>query len=338
MLMRFFAALTALLSLLTGLKTPESARCAPVVTGSFLQCWYCAGWNDARWAQEAAYMKEAGLEYLVLQTTASQDDAGVWTVYYPSHIADFGAPGETDVIGLALKHCKAQGIKVFIGLADYAGWWGEGAFSQDYFTVCSLMTEMQREIYAAYRPAYGDTLYGWYFPPEIDNVLPMKLSVTRIAKGLNLVLDTATALDGTMPVMLSPYFSETYAVPSVLATLPMWQTFFETARFRPGDIFAPQDAVGAGWTREEHLEKVWQMYRAAVDACDKGVLLWANCENFTSAAAGNVPADMERFARQLKLAAKYTDNIISFSMNHFYSPFTDADAYGAYLSYLAELG
>ena len=52
----------------------------------------------------------------------------------------------------------------------------------------------------------------------------------------------------------------------------------------------------------------------------------------------NVPADMERFVRQLSLAAKYTDNIISFSMNHFYSPFTDADAYGAYLRYLADLG
>ena len=64
----------------------------------------------------------------------------------------------------------------------------------------------------------------------------MKLGVPRIAKGLNIVLKTATALDPAMPVMLSPYFSEQYTVPSALGTLPMWQAFFAAADFREGDI------------------------------------------------------------------------------------------------------
>lgn len=337
MLKRFFAALFALLGLLAGHTVPAAERCVPAPTGTFLQAWYCADWDDARWAQEAAFMKEAGMEYMILQTTASLDDTG-WTVWYPSAIKAFSGARQGNVLEGALKSCREAGIRVFVGLADFSDWWGKAGFSDAYFSVCEIMAEMQREICETYRPVYGDTLYGWYFPPEIDNVPTMKLSIRRIAQGLNLVLDTATELDETMPVMLSPYFSESYALPSVLCTLPMWHAFFETAHFRPGDIFAPQDAVGAGWTKEEHLEKVWQMYRAAVDACDKGVVLWANCENFTSTPEGNVPADTERFARQLALAAKYTDNIICFSINHFYSPFTDAQAYEAYLDYLTALG
>ena len=337
MLKRYFAALFALLGLLTNHGVPQENRCAPAVTGTFLQAWYCADWDASRWAQETAYMKEAGMEYLILQTTASLEN-GAWTVWYPSALPAFQNARQGDVLEQALKSCDAAGIRVFVGLADFDDWWGKGGFSREYRPVCELMAEMQREIYERYHPLYGDTLCGWYFAPEIDNIPTMKLSVRRIAAGLNVVLDTAGALDPAMPVMLSPYFTESYAVPSVVFTLPMWHTFFEAARFRPGDIFAPQDAVGAGWTKEKHIEKVWQMYRAAVDASDRGVVLWANCENFAPGEGGNAPADMDRFTRQLAVAARYTDRIVCFSMNHFYSPYIDAVAYDAYLRYLTALG
>ena len=317
MLKRITAFFSLLLAVLHLAPAPAAPKCAPRPTGSFIQAWYCAGWDDARWDEEAAWMKAEGLEYLILQSLASMDGSGAWTVYYPSGIEAFGEKTAADALRGALKSCKKAGIKVFVGLADFADWWGKGGFSPQYAGVCGLMAEMQREIYAAYAGEFGDTLYGWYFPPEIDNVPLMKLGIRRIAKGLNAVLDTAAALDPAMPVMLSPFFSEKSAVPSVLATLPMWQAFFREARFRPGDIFCPQDAVGAGWTKEAHLEKVWGMYAAAVEGCGKGVRLWANCENFTSLNEGNVPADEARFARQLEVASRYAENIVCFSYNHF---------------------
>ena len=331
MLKRWISAFLALLAAVLHLTpAPTERKCAPAVSGSFLQAWYCTGWDDARWDAETAWMKEAGLDYLVLQTLAYLDENGGWQVNYASALPVFGTAEKADVLTGALKSCQKAGIRVFVGLADFADWWNRGGVSPQYETVCEVMTQMQREIYETYRPQYGETLYGWYFPPEINNVLLLGLGLPAIPRGLNAVLDAATALDPAMPVMLSPYFSEAYALNSVTATLPLWQTFFEQTRFRPGDIFCPQDAVGAGWTSEKNLEKVWRMYAAAVEGSGKGVRLWANCENFT---ADYSSAPIDRFARQLGTAARYTERIICFSMNHYYSPYTDAAAYEAYLRY-----
>lgn len=325
------AFLTLALFVLRLSPAPEAPVCEPRPTGTFLQAWYCADWDADRWHAETAWMKEAGMDYLILQSLASKDAGGNWTVYYASALPVFKGAAAGNVLPGLLRSCKAAGIKVFLGLADFSGWWGRGGFAKDYAAVCEVMAQMQRELWETYAPDYADTLYGWYFPPEIDNIPQMKLSVGRIAKGLNMVLRQATALDPAMPVMLSPFFSEKLAVPSVLATLPMWQAFFAKAEFRPGDIFCPQDAVGAGYTKMKHIEKVWRMYALAVEGCGKGVRLWANCENFTSLPEGNVPAPAERFARQTEIAARYAENIVCFSMNHYCSPFAAPEAYREYM-------
>ena len=340
MIIRFFSALFALLFSLLGLRPAAERRCEAKVTGSFIQSWYCADWDGERWAEEAAFMRELGLEYLVLQTTADMDASGNWTAWYPSELPELSDCRSGGVIEGALRSCREAGIRVFVGLADFAGWWDGAGAAPDFDAVCGLMTRMQREIYEKYSPEYGDTLFGWYFAPELDNVPAVRLSLGKIAEGLSGVLDTATELDPAMPVMMSPFFTEYTDTPSVLATLPMWTSFFEKARFRDGDVFCPQDAVGAGWTKEEHLEKVWKMYRAAVDNAPVELKLWANCECFTSAietsspfgppANGlteNTPAPLDRFERQLDIASKYAERVISFSVNHYYSPFTDPEAY-----------
>ena len=221
-----------------------------------------------------------------------------------------------------------------------------GLFGQ-YDKVCAVMADMQREIFARYHERYPEAFYGWYFTPEISNVPTMKASVPSLARGLNRVLDTATALDPAMPVLLSPYFTEYLAVPSVLATLPLWQTLLETAHFRDGDIFCPQDAVGAQWTPQRDLEKVWQMYREAVDGCGKELCLWANCETLTVARKAiplmppatvetvNSAATLDRLVWQMQIAAKYCDEIVTFSYNHYYCPLTGTRVYhDCYLDYL----
>lgn len=344
MLSKIITAFFLLIASLLRLTPAPEPKCPAVVTGSFLQAWYCAGWDGDRWDAETAWMKETGLDTLILQHTAQMEADGRWTAYYPSALPALQNDG-ADIVGNALKSCKKAGIRVFVGLAEFSGWWDEAGFSGDWDAVCETMAGMQEEIYRNYAPEYGDTLYGWYFSPEISNSPLMKLSLPRIAAGFNKVLNRASELDPAMPVMLSPYYSEYLTVPSVTATLPMWQSFLNMADLRDGDIFCPQDAVGAAWTREKSLEKVWKMYAAAVSSAGADVKLWANCENFTAAQQGgpfappanglaeNIPAPMDRFAWQLETACRYAEKIVCFSMNHYYSPFADREAYDAYLDY-----
>ena len=348
MLKRSIAAFFALVLALLGHAPATQQKTEPVFTGSFLQAWYCVDWDDDRWDAEIAAMKEAGLDKLILQDTAQMDLRGGWTVYYPTELPalrDHGGYG--DVIDGALRACQKGGIKAFIGLASFESWWVLGGLFGQYSKVCRVMAEMQREIYARYYPLYPDAFYGWYFTPEISNIPTMKATVPTLARGLNRVIDTATALNSDMPVLMSPYFTEYIAVPSVLATLPMWQTLLQAVHFRDGDIFCPQDAVGAQWTPERDLRKVWQMYRAAVDSCGVRLQLWANCECMT-VARGSVPlmppatietvnsaCTLDRLVQQMQTAAQYCEEIVTFSYNHYYCPQTGTRAYhDCYLDYL----
>ncbi len=337
MLKRLLASFFALLLSLLQLSPAAAPKCVPAARGSFIQAWYCADWDEARWDAEAAFLREAGAEVLILQHVAEMDKNGAWTAYYPSALPELAERSAGDVIGGALKSCAKAGVRVFVGLAEFADWWDLSGLSPRYQTVCDVMPRMQREIWETYAPRYGDTLCGWYFSPEISNSPVMKAALPAVACGLNRVLETATALDPAMPVMLSPYYSERFTLPSVLATLPMWQSFFGMTAFRDGDIFCPQDAVGAGWTREKSLEKMWKMYDAAVGSSPAALRLWANCECFTSTDGGNVPAPLDRFVRQMETASRYAEKIVCFSLDHFYSPFTDEAACRTYLQYLDTL-
>lgn len=347
-LFSIISAFFVLLQSLSGFAPVQEQKCNPAFNGTFVQSWYSSYWDDERWQNEIKVMKEAGVEYLILQDIASLSSDGEWTLYYPSGLDAFAdTPVYCDVIENALSNCTGTGIKVFIGLVDFEKWWVGAGLTRDFKTVCDTSADMVTEIYENYYSDYSDCFYGWYFTPEINNNPIMKASSGLIAKGLNKIIAAADRADKNLPILLSPYFTEYLAVPSVLSALPEWTAFMQNVNFRDGDVFCPQDAVGAGWTKESHLEKVWKMYYAAVDACPADVKLWANCENFTSANEGGLfspPATVEkeistctldRFVRQMNVASKYCENIITFSFSHYYSPYCVDDVYyKTYLSYL----
>jgi hypothetical protein len=190
---------------------------------------------------------------------------GSWEVYYPSYCQAFnGSYVGEDCVEAALRNCSGTGIKVSSGLQCFDDWWDLAAFGSQYKEVCNISAYMAEEMYNRYHSLYPDSFYGWYFVPEINNMPHVKLSIDAVADGLNTILDKITELDPNMPMLLSPYFTEYISVPSALATLPMWITFFDRAELRDGDIFCPQDAIGAKWVSEKNLEKIWRMYSEAV--------------------------------------------------------------------------
>lgn len=333
------ALLVFLMAALSGFAVPEEKKCDPAFTGSFIQSWASSSWNDDQWESETEYMKQCGLEYLVVQdlaTKASEKTGGSWTLYYDSQLPEFeGADkSETDVLEKALYHCKKAGIKVFVPLAMFDDFWTETALTKQYYEICELSSKMAQEIYGKYYEGYEDTFCGWYFVPEINNNLLNVIGVKRLAEGLNVILGKLTELDSSLPLLLSPFYTNYMSGGSALS-LAQLVSFFEYTDFRQGDIFCPQDAVGAGWIKEKNLQKVWALYSEAIEACDKGVRLWANVECFTSATPDTltdgitgpaatentvyVPATFDRLTRQMEIASAYAENIITFSFNHYYS-------------------
>ena len=102
-------------------NTPTERKCNPEFNGTFLQSWMSGSWDDDRWQTEIENMKEAGIEYLILQDVANKGSealGGEWNVYYDSELPVFeDAAFGGNVIEAALRNCEGSGIKVFIGLA-----------------------------------------------------------------------------------------------------------------------------------------------------------------------------------------------------------------------------
>ena len=337
-IIKVISALMAFLMSVLSFGTAQSERrCNPEFNGTFIQSWMSSSWDDERWQTEIENMKEAGIEYLILQDIAEKGSealGGSWNVYYDSELPAFGnAVYGGNVIEKALRNCEGSGIKVFVGLAMFDDFWEETSLSPQYKEVCGVMADMVKEIYGKY--GSYECFYGWYFTPEISNSLIRQIYIKGIADGINLVIDSINETDGSKPLLMSPFMSEYLSAGPVLS-LATYVRLINSINFRDGDIFAPQDAVGAKWVSEKNLERNWKLYRAAVDSCEADLRLWANCENFSTVVAPSVlegilnpPATentvyvtetLDRFVRQMDIASRYTDNIITFSYNHYYSP------------------
>ncbi len=331
-------------------ETPEK-KCNPEFNGTFLQSWMSSTWDDERWLEEIENMKNAGIEYLIIQDVATKSADDNWSVYYESKLSVFdNAVYYNNVIDAALRNCKNSGIKVFIGLAMFDDFWTEGAITSQYKEMCSVAADMVEEIYANYYNEYSDCFYGWYFTPEFNNVLTCQININGLCDGLNIIIDSMNKTDKNLPFLMSPFFAE-YLATGPCLTLINLVRMFNRIKFRDGDIFAPQDAIGALWTSEKNLETIWKMYSAAADTCEADVKLWANCENFSLAFADtlldgiitrpatenttSVTSTLDRFAWQMDIASKYAENIITFSYNHYFSPsFVNPAFQKTYIDYL----
>lgn len=320
-----------------GSVLPENSEpgCKAKFTGTFVQSWLSSQWSEERWAKEVETMEKDGIEYLVLQDIANMNSNDEWTVYYDSDIEAFStAEYPADVVKAALKAVKGSNIKVFVGLTMFDDFWTTGTLTSKYDKVCDITAQMLEDIYNSYYNSYSDNFYGWYFTMELNNILNCQIGTSRAVKGLNKVLNKASEVDSSLPLMMSPFTSNYLSVGKTAAFM-QWYKVFTSAAWRDGDIIAPQDAVGADWVEEEDLKAIWEMYYMAINESEADLRLWANCENFTLAIADSVgagfitrpasenvvsvPATLDRFIRQMEIASQYCENIITFSYTHYYS-------------------
>lgn len=340
LLSKIISTVMAFLMIMSGGASGNTEKkCEAKFNGTFIQSWMGSKWDDARWEKEIQNMKEAGIEYLIIQDVANKSTAasgGKWKVFYDSDVSDLkNAAFDGNSVEKTLRHCSKAGIKVFVGLAMFDDFWYQGAMTSQYGDMCSVAADMVKDLYNKYYKKYPETFYGWYFTPEINNVLTCQINIDGMADGLNEIIDSINEVNPSMPLLLSPFYAE-YLANGPVPTLANLVRFFDRVNFRDGDIFAVQDAVGAKWVSEDNLEMTWELYKKAVDSCDADIRLWANCENFTLAFADTafdgifsrpatensvvVTSTLDRFVWQMNVASRYAENIITFSYNHYYSP------------------
>ena len=86
------------------------APTAAAISGSFIQPWLVADWDDARWQQEYAMLSEAGIHRLIFMHTVHTDKEGKAQAVYPTRIEGI-APAQTTCWTAACAMHKRRGSR-----------------------------------------------------------------------------------------------------------------------------------------------------------------------------------------------------------------------------------
>lgn len=307
---------------------PVNQSMYPHICGSFIQEFLVKNWNEERWDQEMQMMVNSGMDYLIFAPTLLTNSLDTIISYYPSTLSHKSST--FDLVEACLRSAQKFGIKVFIGLNFNERWW---KVDYDGFWLLKQMQEgnlVAKELYERYKHKYPDAMYGWYWVWEIDNYNAAPKETQQIlSEALNVNLDFLSILSPGMPLMLSPFMN--YRLGTAKQYRDLWINIFAQTRFRKGDIFSPQDCIGAGGLNLEVLAEWFKNLKLAVDSKPE-LTFWANVETFEQAYWTSAP--LNRLINQLKIVNPYVEKIISFAYCHYYSPLkVHSDYHAAYLEY-----
>ena len=297
-------------------------------SGSFIQNFLVRTWDDNRWNQEMEMLKEAGIKYLIYAPALLTNNEDVMSAIYPTNIDKVESFDNT--LEKCLKSAQKNGMKIFIGLNFNDRWW-RGDFSSDWLDEQMMMgNQVADELLSLYKNKYPDAMYGWYWVWEMANVGAETVDrQSALAQALNVNLDHLNSVSPDMPFMLSPFMNEQLGTASSYGDL--WKNVFSQTHFRSGDIFAPQDCIGAGGLTIDVLAEWFRELKRAVDS-KPGLLFWSNVEIFDTYWAS---ASLTRIQKQMDRVAPYVSDYICFAYSHYYSPFeVYNDYHKGYISYL----
>lgn len=298
---------------------PTPTVTVPKITGSFIQHWYVAGWGSAQWDKEMAILKEAGIEYLI---------------YTPVKDREAAAP-DYPALEKCLTAAEKKGIKIFVGTHADDRWWNSGISGETLNALQREGLEIAAEVYRRYRTQYPNALYGWYWDWEVDNA-NWNNRKPMLVEAWNITLDGLCAIDATMPLLFSPFMNPELGTPA--GYRDFWKAVLPQLHLRKGDIFAPQDSIGATGMSIASV-KAWFSMMADAAKTVEGLAFWANAETFEQFRVHGenhfATCSLERIVNQLKAEAPFVDRIICFAYSHYLSPVLVREEYhNAYLQYV----
>ena len=237
-----------------------------------------------------------------------------------------------DIVDACLRNAKTAGVKVFIGIDMSNNWWN--VYGNDTTWLYNQMefdNQICDELWENYKSKYPEAFYGWYWSYEVDNVNWAKRSQQKVLmKAMNMQLDHLIAKNEKLPFMWCPFMNSRLGKPP--AYEEMWKFVFASLHTTEGDIFCPQDCVGAGGLKLDQVDTWFSALKRAVDT-KPGLIMWSDVETFISDSWES--ATLDRVVKQLKIEQKYVNNYVTWEYCYYDSPNNTAPGYQeTYLNYL----
>ncbi len=329
---------------LTYILILSATFCHAKINGTFIQSWLYSSWNDERWEEEISYMKEVGMDEIIMADVASKSSReSTWQCSYPSSLPN--TTRITDETRKILLQSQKYNMKLFLGLGSDNRWWNWNLCNdndyQDFSEAMSMACSIARELYSLYKNEFGETFSGFYSVYEIwnhiewNNPKGRSLYADRMAEQFNRLIDTLNAIDPSMPLLFSPFSTQADWCADIENTKAFYEEFFQKCHFREIDGMLPMDNIGGGGQTLETVEPWSAMYAKVIENNNGKPKCFANIESFVQPADSLLydtektplyginywgSAPLGRFIKQLNLAEKYAEKIYTFAYPHYQSP------------------
>ncbi|MGI6776975.1 MAG: DUF4434 domain-containing protein [Acetivibrionales bacterium] len=324
----------------------SESRQYAVADGTFIQWWLVKDWDDTRWLQEFSALRKADMHYVVLAPTAfyiydRTTGEGKTHTLFPTETDGFEVLKDEkgkeygDIVDACLRNAEKADIKVFLGLNTSDDWWMKRLDSKWVYARMEEGNKVADELWDRYYHKYPSAFYGWYWDWEVDNFYFstadfFKTSRKLLADAIKIHMDHFDKTEKHLPFMLAPFMD--WRVGRADDYARMWEYVFKNSGMKVGDIFCPQDCIGAGGLNIDNLADWFAGFRKAVDKVP-GLKLWADIETFDD--RDWTAATLDRFVSQMEKVRPYVDNYITFSYSHYYSPYNvDPGFHKTYIGYL----
>ena len=181
-----------------------------------------------------------------------------------------------------------------------------------------------------YKKKYPSAFYGWYWVYEVANVNLSPIQQNVLIHAMNIQLDHLISTNEKLPFMWCPFMNSEFGTPEAYKL--MWKNVFAGIHTTAGDIFAPQDCVGAGGLKLSEVADWFAALREAVET-KPGMKFWSDVETFDH--HDWTSATIDRFVAQMKIEQPYVEDYITFAYCHYDSPYnTDPGYHATYIDYI----
>ncbi|MCP4521218.1 MAG: DUF4434 domain-containing protein [Cytophagales bacterium] len=311
------------------------------LTGSFIQLWNttgckCGEWEQERWDAEFKKMKQAQLDYLVVQYSVYDNLS--W--YSPSNIPSVIYKMST--LNRMVAAAEKFNMKIHFGLYFDETWNSSNkSLASTYSSILNKHKTVANELWTLFgnSPAFG----GWYIPQELNDLeWQNDNEKTLLFNWIKDVTDYTESLSANYPIMIAPFFNLWQPADK----LETWYNELLSISTNLDRIY-PQDGVGITLKNPDyHIPLYFSAIKRACDNHNK--TFGATIESFHQTSGWPInngtfsatSTDIEILKKQLwAVNEQETFELIQFSWSYMQPDLTpqSTQLYDDYSSYLADI-
>jgi len=279
----------------------------PYIKGTFIDFWNKSGWTTAMWQAHMNEMKEIGIETLIIQFTAYNDEA--WFDANNSFSTNTHAQSLSNLLDAA----NIYGIGVIVGLYFDDSYWNNTSNTAVLTQHVNKCKDIANDLWQKYKnkPAFK----AWYIPQEPAPYYYQNATDRNILKNnlINPIAEYCKEISHK-PVGISVFFNQN------LTDVNAFGDFMSGIADAKVELFILQDGVGV-----DHcdLASVGAYYQKANDALYnnnyKGAF-WADLEVFHNDNGQEVPEDINTVIQKLNAVKDKVSNIVIYQYYKDMSP------------------